>query len=160
MRTKAATWFECKIRYDKTMEDGTQKKVTEQYVVDALSFEEAERLIVEEMSAFISGEFDIKDIKIASYREVFFSDYNIEDRWYKAKVAFISVDEKTQKEKRTNYVYLVNAASFNGAVSAVDRVMGATMIDYVIVAMSETRTMDVLEYKSKDAGNGTEDKTA
>ena len=55
MRTRTSTWFECKIRYDKMMEDGMQKKITELYVVDALSFTEAESSIIDEMSAYISG---------------------------------------------------------------------------------------------------------
>ena len=100
MRSRTATWFECRIRYEKTMEDGMQKKVTENYVVDALSFSEAEERITEEMSVYVSGEFDIVDIKIAPYAEVFFADSDAADKWYKAKLAFITLDEKTQKEKK------------------------------------------------------------
>ena len=74
MRSRTAEWFECKIRYEKTMEDGMQKKVTETYTVDALSFTEAEQRIMEEMSAYISGEFEVADIKKAAYKEIFFSD--------------------------------------------------------------------------------------
>ena len=73
MRSRTANWFECKIRYEKVMEDGLQKKVTESYVVDALSFSEAEKRIIEEMSSYISGEFDVADIKKAAYKEIFFS---------------------------------------------------------------------------------------
>jgi hypothetical protein len=116
MRSKTAQWFECKIRYEKTMDDGLQKKVTEQYVVDALSFSEAEERITEEMSSYISGEFDVTDIKIATYKEIFFSDDEAADRWYKAKLQFITVDEKTDKEKRSNVNYLVQAATLPGPV--------------------------------------------
>ena len=86
MRSRTADWFETKIRFEKTMEDGLQKKVTEQYTVDALSFTEAEKSIIEEMSAYISGEFEVADIKKSSYKEVFFSEADSDDRWYKAKV--------------------------------------------------------------------------
>ena len=116
MRSRTATWFECKIRYEKTMEDGMQKKVTEAYVVDALSFSEAEERIIEEMSSYISGEFTVTDIKKAPYGEIFFSDQELADSWYKAKLQFITIDEKTEKEKRTTVNYLVQAGSFNGAV--------------------------------------------
>ena len=68
------TWFECKIRYEKVMENGMQKKVTEPYLVDALSFTEAEARIIEEMTPFISGEFTVSDIKRANYSELFPSD--------------------------------------------------------------------------------------
>lgn len=98
MRSRTATWFECKISYEKTMEDGLQKKVNENYTVDALSFTEAEKRIIEEMSNYISGEFAVKDIKIAPYKEIFFSEDASADRWYKAKLQFITIDEKTEKE--------------------------------------------------------------
>ena len=84
MRTRTAQWFETKVRYEKTMDDGQQKKVTELYVVDALSFTEAETATTEEMSAYISGDFDIADIKKATYGEIFFSDKETDDRFYKA----------------------------------------------------------------------------
>ena len=146
MRSRTAEWFECKIRYEKIMEDGLQKKVTEQYVVDALSFTEAEQRITEEMSAYISGSFDITDIKKASYKEIFFSDDEMADRWYKTKLQFITIDEKTEKEKRSNVNYLVHASTLNGAVKNIDEVMGGTMIDYVIASVAETQIMDVFEY--------------
>ena len=147
MRTRTTTWFETKIQYEKTMEDGLQKKVKEQYVVDALSFTEAEKRITEEMSSYISGTFDVADIKKASYKEIFFSDDGTADRWYKAKVQFITIDEKTEKEKRTNVYYLVQASTIHQAVKNIDEVMGSTMIDYAIAAVSETTIMDVFEYQ-------------
>lgn len=149
MRSRTATWFECKIAYEKTMEDGLQKKVTENYVVDALSFTEAEKRIMEEMSSYISGEFTVKDIKIAPYGEIFFSDEEMADRWYKCKLQFITIDEKTEKEKRNSVTYLVQAATLNGAVKNIDEVMGGTMIDYVISNISETKFMDVFEHTAK-----------
>ena len=150
MRSRTATWFECKIAYEKTMDDGLQKKVTENYVVDALSFTEAEKRIMEEMSSYISGEFTIKDIKIAPYKEIFFSDEQMADKWYKAKLQFITIDEKTEKEKRSNVNYLVQAGTLKGAVTNVESVMGTTMIDYVIAAVAETTLMDVFEYGKSD----------
>jgi hypothetical protein len=146
MRSRLATWFECKIGYEKTMEDGLQKKVNESYVVDALSFTEAEKRIMEEMSSYISGEFTVKDIKIAPYKEIFFSDEEMADRWYKAKLDFITIDEKTEKEKRSGVTYLVQAGTLNSAVKNIDNVMGGTMNDYVIAAVAETKLMDVFEY--------------
>lgn len=150
MRSRTAIWFECRIRYEKTMEDGMQKKVTENYVVDALSFSEAEERITEEMSSYVSGEFDVADIKIAPYAEVFFADNDIADKWYRAKLAFITIDEKTQKEKRSSINYLINAGSLNGAVKNIDEVMSQSMVDYLIVSVNETTIMDVFEYKKKE----------
>ena len=150
MRSRTAIWFECKIAYEKVMEDGLQKKVSESYVVDALSFTEAEKRIMEEMSSFISGEFTIKDIKIAPYKEIFFSDEELADRWYKAKLEFITIDEKTEKEKRSAVNYLVQAGTLKGAVGNIESVMGTTMIDYVIASVTETKLMDVFEYGKQE----------
>jgi hypothetical protein len=150
MRSRTAEWFECKIRYEKVMEDGLQKKVTEQYTVDALSFTEAEQRITEEMSSYISGSFDITDIKKAPYKEIFFSDDESADRWYKTKLQFITIDEKSEKEKRSNVNYLVQAGTLNAAVRNIDEVMGGTMIDYVIASVAETQLMDVFEWQKKD----------
>ena len=150
MRSRTATWFECKVRYEKVMENGLQKKVTEQYVVDALSFSEAEKRIIEEMSAYISGEFEITDVKKAQYKEVFFSDAANDDRYYKAKLVFITIDERTEKEKRSNVTYLVQAATLDGAVKNINEVMGGTMIDYEKSNIAETKIMDVFEYKKQE----------
>ena len=149
LRSRTAIWFICKIRYDKVMEDGLQRKVTETYVIDALSYSEAETRIIEEMSSYISGEFDVADIKKASFKEIFFSDDEMADKWYRAKLQFITIDEKTEKEKRSNVNYCVQAGSFHQAVKNIDSVMGGTMIDYVIAAVSDTPVMDVFEYKAK-----------
>ena len=153
MRSRTAVSFECKIGYEKVMEDGLQKKVKESYVVDALSFTEAESRIMEEMSSYISGEFTIENINKASYKEIFFSDEEMADRWYKAKLQFITIDEKTEKEKRSNVYYLVQAGTLKGAVNNIESVMGTTMIDYVIASVNETALMDVFEYGKQPVQN-------
>ena len=150
MRSRTAIWFECKVRYEKTMEDGMPKKVVEIYTVDALSFSEAEKRIMEEMSSYVSGEIEIADLKIAQYKEIFFADSDLADKWYKAKLAFITIDEKTDKEKKTSVFYLVIAGSINSAIKNIDEVMGGTMIDYQTINVSETNVMDVFEYKQKE----------
>ena len=149
MRSRMSKWFETKVEFEKTIEDGSQKKVKEAYTVDALSFTEAEERITEEMSAYISGEFNVKNIAEASYKEIFFSDLASADKWYKAKLQFITLDEKTDKEKRSNVYYLVQAGSFMQAVKNIEEVMGTTMIDYVISSVTETAIMDVFEHNAK-----------
>lgn len=102
-------WFECKVSYEKMMENGLQKKVTEPYLVDALSFSEAEARIQEEIKPYISGEFTIADIKRAKLSELFFNDDG--DRFFKAKVCFITLDEKSGTEKKTAVQMLAQASS-------------------------------------------------
>ena len=149
MRSRTAIWFEAKVRYDKTMENGDLKKVTETYVVDALSFGEAEKRILEEMASYVSGEIEVCGLKIAPYKEIFFADSDMADRWYVAKLAFITIDEKTDKEKKTRACYLVNAGNINAAIKNIGEVMAGTMIDYDTLNVSETQILDVFEYKPK-----------
>ena len=145
MRSRSANWFECKIRYEKVMDDGLAKKVTESYTVNAMSFSEAEARITEEMKAYISCSFTVEDIKKAPYKEIFFSDADTADKWYKAKLAFITLDENTEKEKRSNVTYLVQAGSLSEAMKNIDEVMVATMISYESLSVQETKLMDVFE---------------
>ena len=117
--------------------------------MDALSFSEAESRILEEMGKYVSGELEVCDLKIAQYKEIFFADNDLADKWYKAKLAFITIDEKTDKEKKTSVFYLVNAGNINSALKNVDELMGSTMIDYQTCNLTETHIMDVFEYKKK-----------
>ena len=150
MRSKTSTWFETKIRFEKTVETGETKKVTETYVVDALSFTEAESTITKEMTAFISGDMEVKAIKRAPYGEVFFSDIDSDDKFYKAKLQFITLDDKTEKEKKSSVYYLVQASSIEKARKYIDEEMGKSMIDYSIASITETPIMDVFEHKTTE----------
>lgn len=148
LRSRSSTWFECKVRYDKTHEDGSEKRVTELYTVDALSFTEAEAKIIEEMAVYVSGELKVANINRAAYGEIFFSDICDDDLWFKARLAFITIDEKSEKEKRSYVTYLVQANSLERARRYIDEVMGKTMIDYEVKGLNETNIMDVFEHKS------------
>ena len=154
MRSKTAQWFETKVQYEKVQVDGMQKKVTEQYVVDALSFTEAESSIIEEMKTYVSGDYKIKNITPANYHEVFFSDDTQDDKWYKVKLAFITIDEKTEKEKHSIVHYLVQARSTGTAQQAINDVMSKSMIDHETVSISETKILDVFERSAGKSNNG------
>lgn len=143
------TWFEVKIRYPKIMENGLEKKVTESYLFDSLSFTESEGRCIEEMTAFISGEFTVSDIKRANYSEVFFSEEDAADRWFKCKILFITLDEKSGEDKKTATNILVKAADLRGAVKKLDEGMKGTMADYQIASVAETAIMDVYPYEPK-----------
>ncbi len=140
-----ANWFECKVRYDKMMENGVVKKVTEPYLVDALSFTEAEARIIEEQTPFISGDFSVSAVKRTKISEIFRDDNA--DKWFLAKVAFITIDEKTAVEKRSISQILVAGLSFKGAYDNFMEGMKGTMADFELVSLSETPLMDV--YKAK-----------
>lgn len=148
MRSRTSQWFETKIRYEKVQEDGMTKAITESYVVDALSFTEAESSIIEEMSAYISGDFNVTGITKCPFGEIFFSDVDTDDKFFKVKLKFITLDEKTEKEKYTNVNYLVQAHTLQQAVKYVEEVMGATAIDYIFAAIQDTKIMDVFEHNA------------
>lgn len=141
-------WFLCKIKYEKTMENGQNKKVTEPYLVDALSHTEAEARIIEEMTPYISGEFTIAGIVPAKYSELFFADEEAADRWFKCKLAYLTIDEKSGAEKRTMTNVLVQAADLRDAVKKLDEGMKGSMADYLILSVIETPIMDVYPYEA------------
>jgi hypothetical protein len=109
------------------------------------------------MASYISGEFKVINIDPAPFSEIFFSDAELADKWYKAKLEFITIDEKTEKEKRSAVTYLVQAGSFDSALKSVNEVMGGTMIDYVTAKIEETKIMDVFEYAKKEKADDPED---
>ena len=153
MRIRTGTWFKTKVKYHKTMEDGSEKVVSEAYVVDALSFTEAENAIIEEMSAYVSGELKVSNLGKASYNEILFSDVDDDDKFYTCKLQFITIDEKSEKEERSNVTYLVEAKSLARALRYVDEVFGKTMIDYDIVGLNETHVCDVFEHHAPSSEN-------
>lgn len=140
-----ANWFECKVRYDKVQENGSAKKVTEPYLVDALSFTEAEARIIEEQTPFISGDFSVNAVKRTKIAEIFRDDRA--DRWYLVKVAFITIDEKTAVEKKSISQMLVAGNDFKMAYDNFLEGMKNTLADYEIVSISETPIMDVYDAK-------------
>lgn len=141
-------WFECKVSYEKTLENGMQKKVSEPYLVDALSFTEAEARIIEELKPYISGEFVIADIKRAKYTELFFNDNG--DRFFKAKIMFVTLDEKSGMEKKTAAQMLAQASDLKEALSIIEKGMAGTLADYVVASLTETTIMDVFPYSEDD----------
>lgn len=142
-------WFECKVRYEKMAENGIAKKVTEPYLFDALSFTEAEARIIEEISPYITGEFTVSDIKRAKYSEIFFAEEESADRWFKCKVTFITLDEKSGAEKKSSTNMLVQASDLRDAVKKLDKGMEGSMADYQISSVAETPLMDVYPYGSE-----------
>lgn len=144
------TWFLCTIKYDKISENGFQKKISEKYLFDSLSFMESEGRCIEEMTPFISGEFTVSDIKRANYLDIFLSNEISADKYFKCKLYFITLDEKSGTEKKTATNILVQAADLRDAVNKLDEGMKGTMADYVIASVSETPIIDVYRYEPKE----------
>jgi len=142
------SWFECKIKYEKNAGDGKILNVGETYLVDAMSFTEAEARIIEEMKPFISGDFKVENIKRARLYELFPNANG--DKWYRCKVFFISLDEEKGVEKRTGAAMLVQASDVKDAWDGVQEGMKGSMADYEIASIAETAIMDVYFFKADE----------
>ena len=149
-------WFQCTVKYEKTMENGQQKKVTEPYLVDAISFTEAERRIIEEISPFMAGTFEVSDIKRAHFAEIFESTDDSADRFFKAKLLFVTLDEKSGKERKTTQQVLIQATDLRDSIKRLDEGMRGSMMDYTIASIQETTIMDVYHYQQSAPESMTE----
>lgn len=144
-----AVWFECKVRYDKMQENGMPKKVNEPYLLDAITFTEAEKRIIEEITPYMSGEYSVSAVKKTKISEIFFNPNG--DKYYMVKVAFITIDEKSGKEKKSNSFILVQASSVEDALSVFEDGMKGTMGDYEVVSVAETPLIDVFPFNNSSA---------
>jgi len=142
----SSIWYECKVKYRKTNDAGVQKVITEPYLVDALSYTEAEKRINEEMATYISEEFKITSIKTANFSEI--HPFENCDRWFKSKIALVAYDEESGKERKTNIHILLQANDVKEAYDNTIEVMKNTMGDYTIPMISESSIMDVFPYFS------------
>ncbi len=153
MRCKASTWFEAKVSYEKMVEEGLMKTEKVDFVIDALSFGEAEKRVISEASAYSNGGVNVLALKIANFKEVAFSDDESADKFYKVKINLITLDEKTEKEKLTAIYYLVQASSFQDANKNTEEIMKGSIVDYTIASVTETKFFDVLEYTTVESEN-------
>lgn len=147
-----ATWIEVKARYEKRMDNGVEKFVVEPYLVDAMSCTEAEARVVEELTPFTDGNMSVTACSKTKFAEVFNLD-GTEDRFYRAKVNFITIDEKTAAEKKTATFILVRAADFYEGVRNLREGMKGTMADWELESLSETKIVDVYRYKNMPQEN-------
>ncbi len=140
-------WFECKIKYEKTVEEGRIAKVSESYLVDALTFSEAEERINKEIEPYISGEFVVATIRKARISEMF--ENATGDKWYRCKVYFITLDEEKGVEKKVASTMMVQASNIREAWDGLQEGMKGSMADYQVAAITETTIMDVYKYEAK-----------
>lgn len=142
------TLYECGVRYERTMTNGMTKKVTELYLVDACSFAEAEGRITNEIIPYISGDFDVVTIKRTNYSEIVENGADSADKWFRAKLMFVTFDEKSAKEKKQAVYFIVKAFDINNAHTMVVERMKTSVVDYEIATLDETKIMDLFRYKA------------
>lgn len=143
-----STWFECKAKYQKMDQNGREKMVTEPYLVDAVSFTDAEKRINELLAPYISGEFKVTNIKIANFSELIPNEAG--DRWFKCKVTFIGYNEEKGTETKTSTYMLVQANTIKQAYDFVENALTGTVSDYEIPSIQESPLKDVFPYFEND----------
>ena len=137
-----SNWFECKVKYQKVDENGKQKGVAENYMVDAVSFTDAEARITKELEQYAGlGEFVVASIKTANYTEIIPNESG--DRWFKCKAVFISYDEKSGKERRSSSNMLVQATDVKDAYEVLSKALSTSVADFTIPAINESSIMDI-----------------
>lgn len=147
-------WFETKVKMDVMQNDGMTKSETFVYLVDALTFKEAEDRIIEECKPFTSGNLEVAAVKKVRINDMYLSDEDTADRFYRVKLAIVTIDEKTQTEKETPVVLMVQASDFEDAVNRLKKEMSGSLVDWRIVNFTETKIEDVYQYLSKKGDNG------
>lgn len=144
-------WFECKVSYERQADSMGMKKVSESYLVDALSFTEAEKRIIKEIRPFVSvGELEVVNIRRARIAELFLNDEAEDDRYFRAKVNFITVDEKSGSEKKTSATMIVKSDSLPNAVTELKAQLESQMASYEIASVTDTQILDVFQYEAPE----------
>ena len=144
-------WFEGKVSYERQADSRGMKKVSESYLVDALSFTEAEKRIIKEVRPFVSvGELEVVNIRRARIAELFLNEEAEDDRYFRAKVNFITVDEKSGSEKKTSATMIVKSDSLPNAVTELKAQLDSQMASYEIAAVTDTQILDVFQYETPE----------
>lgn len=139
------TWYECKVKYLKIDQSGHERKVSDNYLLDAVSFTDAETRIYNEIQQLTNGEFQVTNIKKSNVIEVVPSDTG--EWWYKAKISLITIDEEAGKEKKnTNYI-LVQANDPNHALEVLDKGLSYLLVPYTVTGVQLSPILDVFPYK-------------
>lgn len=143
-------WFECKVSYERQGTDAMgMKKVSEIYLLDALSFTEAEERIIREIQPFVSiGELEVINIKRVKFAEIFYDNREEADHYYRAKVNFITIDEKSGTEKKSGVTMLLQSVSLPEALTLLTSELEKQLGDYEIASIADTQILDVFPYEA------------
>lgn len=142
------TWFECKVKYVKISESGKEQNVTENFLLDAVSFTDAETRMIRQMQEMVRGEFTVTDIKKSKIAEVF--PYEDGEWWFKATINLVTIDEEAGREKKLRTYYLVLADDIKEALNRLDESLSYLVIPYVISSISVSTIVDVFPYKPSE----------
>ena len=143
------TWFECKVKYNKTLQSGKEQLVTENFLLDAVSFTDAETRMMRQMQEMVRGEFNVTDIKKSRIGEVF--PYDTGEWWFKATINLVTIDEEAGKEKKMRTYYLIMADDIKEALQRLDESLSYLVIPYVVSALAVSTIVDVFPYEPSES---------
>ncbi|MFW5830927.1 MAG: DUF4494 domain-containing protein [Prolixibacteraceae bacterium] len=143
------TWFECKVKYTKVTESGKEQTVTENFLLDAVSFTDAETRMIRQMEQMVRGEFNVTDIKKSRIGEVF--PYDTGEWWFKATINLVTVDEEAGKEKKMRTYYLIMADDIKEALERLEESLSYLVIPYVVSALAVSTIVDVFPYEASES---------
>jgi hypothetical protein len=138
------TWFECKVKYVKIDDDGRERKVSEVYLVDAVTFTDAETRIIKQMETMVRGEFMVDNIKKSNIVEIF--PHESGEWWYKAKIGIVTIDENAGKEKKINNYFLVAADDLKQALQRLEEGLSYVLVPYQTTSLAISTIVDVFPY--------------
>ncbi len=141
------TWFLCTVKYQKQDEQGAVQKVNEAYLVDAVSFSEAEERIYDEVGNFVKGDFMVNNISKSNYSDIFY--YDDSETWYKSKMTYMMEEEGKKPKKIINYV-LVTAQNLKEAYERIEDNFKTLLVPYTLVSITESSLLEVFEYVPKE----------
>ena len=141
------TWYECKVKYLKIDQGGFERKVNDNYLLDAISFTDAEARIFHQMNQITNGEFQVMNIKKSNITEVIPSETG--EWWYKAKISLITIDEEGGKEKKVNNYILVMADDINHALKRLEEGLSYMLVPYVATSVQLSTIAEVFPYDSE-----------
>lgn len=140
-------WFTVKVKYTKQLENGSFKRVTEPYLLAAMTFTDAEARIYEELGAIIRGEFNVVGITRTEIHDIFF--YEDADIWYKIKLSYESLDADSEKTKKVSQNFLVTAHSVKEAFERISESLSTLMVDFEIPMITVSPIVEVFPYKEQ-----------
>jgi hypothetical protein len=143
------TWFECKIKYAKVDDEGRERKVSEVYLVDAVSVTEAEARLIAQLETMIRGEFVIDKVVTSNIVEIF--PHETGEWWYKAKIGIVTIDEEKGKEKKINNYFLVAADDIKQALQRLEEGLSYILVPYQTTALTLSPIIDVFPYFEDEA---------
>ncbi len=143
------SWFTVKVKYTKQLDNGSFKRVSESYLLAAMTFTDAEARIFEELGSSIRGEFQVSGITRTDLHDIF--QYDDSEKWFKCKVTYDRLDEEGEKAKTVSQYFLVSAAHVKEAYERIEESLATLMIDFNVVSIVASPIVEIFAYRDEDS---------